>query len=419
MSIYKIYVINKAQNHSKPWETIIHNYTGTGLCIELNDIKYILTNYHVINNNLKIIINDEEVKVLFSDDHLDLAILTNPFKSDEPFTMGMVFQGNDIYVKGYPLSTRGLSVTKGIISKITKIDMGTGKKLLFQTDAAINSGNSGGPVLNNNGELVGVAVGKTVREDIEGINYIIPFFAITFFTNNFTNTTSSTTSSASGKDGKDGKGNISNNIIYKYLPYSWQTTYDSLCKAFKITDDGVLLHDKKGYKHITDIEGIKIYKGGNILYYDFLTYLGYDVKEKLDEHISFQYLIGFVNKKSITCTTGGRAGGRAKIEYELSNFRYDGGSLKYIVINDFVFCKITNILKEEINRGDLPIDYVYIAYTATHYKFKGMVLNIDWSSFIKLFGKKIEVQTIGVPWIFILYYDQNLTNNTIKKLFNY
>ena len=79
--------------------------------------------------------------------------------------------GEDVFAIGTPSDiSLGQSVTKGIISGKRKI----GEKIYLQTDVTINSGNSGGPLLNENGEVIGMVTMKLVGDGIEGIGFCVP-----------------------------------------------------------------------------------------------------------------------------------------------------------------------------------------------------------------------------------------------------
>ena len=80
---------------------------------------------------------------------------------------------------GFPLYTESLTVTRGIASAL-KFD--PGKEITWiQTDSAINAGNSGGPLLNLRGEVIGIVTEKQIREDIEGVGLAIAANTIKLF----------------------------------------------------------------------------------------------------------------------------------------------------------------------------------------------------------------------------------------------
>jgi S1-C subfamily serine protease len=88
--------------------------------------------------------------------------------------------GQDAIVIGYPLcSGPDPTVTKGIVSGLNRIAMG---RPAFQIDAAMNPGNSGGPVLTNDGAVIGIADARLVRDlsgtPVQATNFAIPYDAI-------------------------------------------------------------------------------------------------------------------------------------------------------------------------------------------------------------------------------------------------
>jgi len=159
---------------------------GTGFVINTN--AHIVTNHHVINDCKRIeIINSKinsRAKVLFSDEINDLAVI----KSDTPvnsyaFLRGGrgVRVGEDITAVGYPLGTilgESVKVTTGNISALTGFDNDT---TIMQITAPIQLGNSGGPVLDMSGNVVGVvsakinelAVAKETGSLLQNINFAI------------------------------------------------------------------------------------------------------------------------------------------------------------------------------------------------------------------------------------------------------
>jgi ankyrin repeat protein len=137
-----------------------------------------VTNFHVIDGAQKVAIGNPReqswlpVKVLVADEHNDLAIL----ESDEdlgglPMMLRKipVGTGEKVYVMGFPLGAmlgREVKITDGIISSRTGTNDSPGE---FQTTAAINSGNSGGPIVDQTGAVVGVATAKIVGEHLDNL----------------------------------------------------------------------------------------------------------------------------------------------------------------------------------------------------------------------------------------------------------
>lgn len=166
--------------------------TGTGFVYKVDDnYGYLLTNHHVIEDMEKITVtmsNDKEVEatVLGSDQYLDLAVLQIE-KSNVSLiaTIGSSEQmnlGDTIFTVGSPMGYdyRG-SVTSGILSgkdRMVSVAVTSSNNdwimRVLQMDASINPGNSGGPLLNANGEVIGICSLKLVDDEIEGMGFAIP-----------------------------------------------------------------------------------------------------------------------------------------------------------------------------------------------------------------------------------------------------
>ncbi len=154
---------------------------GSGVIIDSKG--YILTNEHVIlkASKIKIILADNrefEGKLVGADPRSDLAVVKIDSPKDLPhITMGHsddIMIGETVVAIGNPF---GLShtVTTGVISAINrtvKIDDDLVYHDFIQTDASINPGNSGGPLMNINGELIGI--NTAIYQKAEGIGFAIP-----------------------------------------------------------------------------------------------------------------------------------------------------------------------------------------------------------------------------------------------------
>lgn len=143
---------------------------GSGFAIEEN---LIITNAHVVDNNKNVKINlyDGTLisgKVVKSDDNKDLALV----KIDQKLVpleinSDSLSIAQEVYAVGAP-KDMAYTITKGIISAL---DRKIGTNSYVQVDASINSGNSGGPLLDENGKVIGVITLKAV--DAEGIGFAI------------------------------------------------------------------------------------------------------------------------------------------------------------------------------------------------------------------------------------------------------
>ena len=143
---------------------IVSASSGSGFAVS-ND-GYLVTNNHVIEGCQKVFVHHRgkkyETDIVAYDTRNDLALLKGNFQPDVvlPLSSAKPYLAQDIYVSGYPFGmniSSSVKVTKGIISSLT----GIGNNLAeMQIDAALQSGNSGGPILDEYGNVVGVAVAK-------------------------------------------------------------------------------------------------------------------------------------------------------------------------------------------------------------------------------------------------------------------
>jgi serine protease Do len=139
--------------------------TGLGSGVILNDEGYIMTNHHVVKDMDKLTVKLKnqktfEAKLIGSDEMMDIALLKiqAPKDSITPITLGnseKVRVGNWAIAIGAPLGFEQ-SFTVGVVSAIQRAGLDSSGLSYIQTDAAINQGNSGGPLLNIHGEVIGV-----------------------------------------------------------------------------------------------------------------------------------------------------------------------------------------------------------------------------------------------------------------------
>lgn len=161
---------------------------GIGSGFIINEEGYILTNYHVIQGAQEISVtlsNDvtTTAQVVNYDENQDVAMIKITDENVEiPATVELgdsdsLQPGEEVIAIGTPLSTElSSTVTKGIISATSRsvaVESGVTMNLI-QTDAAINAGNSGGPLVNTKGEVVGINSSKISGEAVEGIGFSIP-----------------------------------------------------------------------------------------------------------------------------------------------------------------------------------------------------------------------------------------------------
>src|SRR5699024_7889293 len=147
---------------------------------------YILTNSHVVDDGeaeeINVLLNDGKsmpAKLVWNDTTLDLAIIKVDGEDLPEIEFGDSDEmevGSRVVAIGNPLGLQLQStVTSGIISGLNRtvsFETGASMEGLMQTDAAINSGNSGGPLLNSEGQLIGINTAKAGNSD--GIGFAIP-----------------------------------------------------------------------------------------------------------------------------------------------------------------------------------------------------------------------------------------------------
>ena len=161
--------------------------SGTGFI--LSEDGYILTNNHLVEKAQR---SGGTVKVIFYDGteyeaeivgtegtRSDIALLKIDAKGLTPAVLGDSDEmkvGEQAYVVGNPLGELTYTLTSGIISALDR-EIATERNVrvhMFQLDAAINNGNSGGPVYNDRGEVIGVVTAKYKSAGIEGLGFAIP-----------------------------------------------------------------------------------------------------------------------------------------------------------------------------------------------------------------------------------------------------
>ena len=151
------------------------NRQGSGFFVSPDGL--VLTNSHVIQSQSAQIRfpngNSVAAMVLRNDPDKDLALLKANAGSNYPtLPMGdsdKAVQGESVITIGSPIGLEG-TVTRGIISAIRKAPNGV---TFIQIDAAINQGNSGGPLLNKAGQVIGINTGKPSQPGMERLGFAI------------------------------------------------------------------------------------------------------------------------------------------------------------------------------------------------------------------------------------------------------
>lgn len=165
--------------------------SGSGFIISADG--YILTNYHVIEDaaaggyEIKVHTHDGSeyiAEVVGYEAENDVAVLKIQAQDLSAVTMGdssAMGVGDTVYAIGNPLGTLEYTMTSGMVSAldrdITSYDNSTGTYNtinMFQIDAAVNSGNSGGPVYNDRGQVIGIVTAKYSDTGVEGLGFAVP-----------------------------------------------------------------------------------------------------------------------------------------------------------------------------------------------------------------------------------------------------
>jgi len=162
--------------------------TGTGIIMTSNG--YIITNHHVVEDaaSVRVTTNggmEYEATIVGLDETTDIAVLkieATGLPAAEFGDSTQLVVGEPAIVIGNPLGTDlAETLTHGVISSTERqvpfsrsADGSTFYMTLIQTDAAVNPGNSGGPLLSSRGQVIGVINSKINRDDVEGIGFAIP-----------------------------------------------------------------------------------------------------------------------------------------------------------------------------------------------------------------------------------------------------
>ena len=161
--------------------------SGSGFII--SEDGYILTNYHVIEYadkggyEISVMLHDGtryEAQIVGSEESNDIAVLKIDATGLTPVTLGdsdAIMVGDEVHAVGNPLGELEFSMTNGHVSALDRVittENGGDAINMFQIDAAVNPGNSGGPVYNAAGEVIGVVTAKYSSTGVEGLGFAVP-----------------------------------------------------------------------------------------------------------------------------------------------------------------------------------------------------------------------------------------------------
>ena len=157
------------------------NLTGTGFVIDAEGL--VVTSAHLLKDAAPITVIVEDRKTVVGtierlDTANDLALIRlepGVYRTVELADNADLTLGGPVTAIGYPLSLAGpATVTRGIVSRILQ-EANTGRHLI-QTDASINAGNSGGPLLNEDGKVIGIVtsfLGVSQSRQAQGISFAV------------------------------------------------------------------------------------------------------------------------------------------------------------------------------------------------------------------------------------------------------
>lgn len=156
---------------------------GSGIIISADG--YIVTNNHVVADSSSVSVqlntgSEYAAKVIGADDQTDLAVIK--IEPTEELTVANLGDSTKVEVGetaiaiGNPMGLEFFgSVTQGIVSAVNRtVQVDNRTMNLIQTDAAINSGNSGGALVNSKGEVIGINAVKVTTTGVEGMGFAIP-----------------------------------------------------------------------------------------------------------------------------------------------------------------------------------------------------------------------------------------------------
>ncbi|UOO37536.1 trypsin-like peptidase domain-containing protein [Oscillospiraceae bacterium CM] len=188
MAVNQVVGVNSQMKTNVFGESSSSAVSGSGFIISADG--YIVTNYHVIEYAVKngyeltVMMHDGKsypAKIVGYEQDNDLAVIKIDQTGLSAVTIGSsknMQVGDRVFAVGNPLGELDYTMTNGIVSaldRVIPIDEAT-KINMFQIDAAVNPGNSGGPVYNSKGEIIGIVSAKYASSSVpvEGLGFAIP-----------------------------------------------------------------------------------------------------------------------------------------------------------------------------------------------------------------------------------------------------
>jgi hypothetical protein len=412
-SIVRITTYISTIDSLKPYKNIDDNdkNIGTGFFIDLNG--YILTCYHVVENAIRVVVNIPAIgKKLFETDIIsicpdrDLALLKiKNYINKEYLILGNsdeLKRGENVIALGYPLGQNELKETNGVFSGLYK--------RYLQTNASINSGNSGGPLINKHNQVIGINFLKVKNNIATNIGYARPIneflsIQLDMFKNKIVY-----------EPQLHFEINITNKELFKVFDYP----YDTGClitKIYKISpfvnsiQNGDILYKFDNY--LVDMYGYCIINNKNKIH--LYNIIG---RYNIHDHINIEYW-SIRNSKLIKSKIyfNNNQPAIRQIIYPHENFKYEifGG----IIISELTVNHLNNILKNvNINQDNIEI----LKYYKNKYEPKVFISHIfpgSQISVLNILNEYSIIDTINGKKINNIEEVRNALLNPIIKNNNY
>lgn len=153
-------VVSSQPDGSTPSNTDSRSSSGSGMIVSVEG--HVLTNAHVVDGCNNLFVDGEKAEMVAASEDFDLALLKSDMRSDKSvavFSASSAKLNSDVTAIGFPYAglLGGLNVTRGSVSSLKGLG---GNATTMQITSPIQAGNSGGPLLSADGEVVGVVVSK-------------------------------------------------------------------------------------------------------------------------------------------------------------------------------------------------------------------------------------------------------------------
>jgi len=368
-AVVYVNVVSRTYNTLSPWNSNTLRGSGSGLII---DGGLILTNAHVAADATFMEVQRHgetkrhEADVIFISHEADLALLrprdAELYKDITPLELGeLPSMQQDVEVYGFPIGGSTLSVTRGVVSRIEKQNYAhTGENLIaVQVDAAINFGNSGGPVVSD-GKVVGVAMQSGFFT--ENIGYMIPTPIIRHFLKDIED---------GKKDGFGFPGFLAQSLDNPALrrKYGMEEEQTGIL-AYKIYDESPAAKQMKIGDIITHIDGYKIENSGAVEFRpgEYIDYTHYIDLHQIHEDMKLSIIRdGKAQEVALTLDKPGQ-------EYLLVKPNQYDKQPRYYIYGGFVFMPLNQDVLDRLDPA--PPALAALKYEAPSDKLEEVVLMV-------------------------------------------